>query len=77
MMMRERDIDNEYMEKYYDGYMSLLSRGGLTVVSDPYFKFGKNMLNKVKNAFDTEALKKNQNAASKNGMKKVMDCSHL
>ena len=56
MRMREREIDDEYMDRYYDGHMSLLNRGGLTLVSGPFFEFGENILNKVRNAFDTEAL---------------------
>ena len=40
MMLREREIDDEYMSKYYDEHISLLNRGGLTLVSGPFFKFG-------------------------------------
>ncbi len=33
MMIREREMDDEYMEKYYDLKMSLLNCGGLTLVN--------------------------------------------
>ena len=69
VMLRERDIDNECMDRHYDGHMSLLSRGGLTLVSRPFFEFGKNILNKVRSAFDTEALEQDSKTAFKKGKK--------
>ena len=66
MMLCEREIEDEYMDRYYAGHMSLLNRGGLTLVSGPFFEFGKNILNKVRNAFDTEALERYPKTAFKN-----------
>lgn len=77
MMLREREIDDDYMSKYYDGHMSLLNRGGLTLVSGPFFEFGKNILNKVRSAFNTEALERNPKNAFKDSKKEVMNNSHL
>ena len=77
MMLREREIDDEYMDNYYDGHLSLLNRGGLTLVSSPFFEFGKKILNKVRNAFDAEALERHPKTAFKNGKKQVMNNAHL
>ena len=38
MMVLERDIDDQYIEKYYDTHMSLLNRGGLTLVNTKFFE---------------------------------------
>ena len=57
--------------------MSLLNRGGLTLVSGSLFEFSKNILNKVRNAFDTEVLERHPKTAFKNGKKQVMNNAHL
>ena len=38
MFMREREMDDEYLKKYYDAHMSLLNKGGLTLVNKHYFE---------------------------------------
>ncbi|KAL7546687.1 hypothetical protein ACHAWF_017274 [Thalassiosira exigua] len=41
IMMRERDIDEEYLEKYYDINMALLNCGGLTLANKSFFTNGE------------------------------------
>ena len=41
MLLRAREMDNEYVEKYYDINMALLNNGGLTLVNN-YFLNGQN-----------------------------------
>ena len=41
MLIRERETDEAYMEKYYDFHMAMLNRGGLTLVKG-IFRVKKN-----------------------------------
>ncbi|KAL7547467.1 hypothetical protein ACHAWF_010769 [Thalassiosira exigua] len=53
--MRERDMDDEYVEKYYDPNVAILNRGGLTLVNAKYFVFGKLLMKRVRAAY-TEGM---------------------
>ena len=56
MMVRARDIDDEYTSKYYDSNMSLLNRGGLTFVSKLSFPWSKQLMNSLRCEFNLHTL---------------------
>ena len=43
LLMREREIDDAYMEKYYDSHMAMLNCGGLTLVKGFFFQMRENI----------------------------------
>ena len=59
MIIRERNIDAEYMSKYYDTNMLLYNQGGLALITKEYFEWAKQLmdearLNFTENHIDTD-----------------------
>ena len=72
MLIREREIDEEYMSKYYDESMSLLNRGGLTLVSKPFFEWGKKLMATIRAVFDEAAIDRDPKNAFENSKQLVL-----
>ena len=56
MMMCAREIDDEYIEKYYDSHMAFSNRGGLTVVEKTFLEWGKILLSKITGAYFLDVM---------------------
>lgn len=56
MILRSRDMDDEYVEKYYDMHMTLLNRGGLTLISKPFFEWAKLLLKLIRTVFTVDTI---------------------
>ena len=69
MMMREREIGDEYIEKYYDSHIALLNRGGLTLVNKRFFEWGKILLSKIRSAYNLDAMERDPKNAFHNSKK--------
>jgi hypothetical protein len=48
--------DRTYLEECYDRIYRLQNCGGLTLVSPPYFEFGKHLIQVVVNSLSTDTL---------------------
>ena len=72
MLMREREMDDEYLNKYYDSHMSLLNRGGLTLVNKHFFEWGKSMMRIIRASFDEETINRDPQHAFEKSKKDVM-----
>ena len=77
MMMREREIDDEYMEKYYDSNMGMLNHGGLTIVNKQFFSFGKLLLSTIRNTFDVDVISQDPSNAFENAKMSVVANTNL
>ena len=44
MQCKFDDIDEDYIQKYYDRHMSLLNTGGLTLVCSNFFEWGRKIM---------------------------------
>ena len=56
MMMREREIDDEYIEKYYDSHMAFSNRGGLTVVEKTFLESGNILSSKITGVYFLDVM---------------------
>ena len=77
MMVRERNIDDDYLSKYYDSHMALLNRGGLTLVHKTFFEWGKSLLSTIRNNFSVDDLERDPKNAFSKSKAKVMDDQRL
>ena len=50
LLMREREIDDAYMEKCYDSHMAMLNRGGLMLVKG-FFRVGEKPLHSIRDLY--------------------------
>ncbi|KAL7537398.1 hypothetical protein ACHAXR_010209 [Thalassiosira sp. AJA248-18] len=77
MMMREREMDDEYMDKYYDSNMSLLNSGGLTLVHAHFFEWGKQLLRKIRQAYDEDTINRDPRNSFKLSKESIMNDPQL
>ena len=56
ILTSEREIDDAYVEKYYDSHMAMLNCGGLTLVKGIFFKWGKTLLHSTRSSFNVETI---------------------
>ena len=73
MIFRASEIDDEYMDKYYDRHMSLLNRGGLTLVNKVFFEWGKKLMSIIRGAFDEDTIDRDPKYAFEKSKKFVMN----
>ncbi len=55
-MLREQEIDDKYLDKYYDSHMSLLNQGGITFINKTFFLWSKKVMNAIWRVFDEEKI---------------------
>jgi len=51
MIIHERDIDDEYMNKCYDTNMAMYNHGGLTLIRMEYFEWAKKLMDAIRTSF--------------------------
>ncbi|KAL7554136.1 hypothetical protein ACHAWF_017538, partial [Thalassiosira exigua] len=56
MILREREMTDEYVNEYYDPNMAMLNRGGLTLINSQFFKWGKKLMCAVRNAYSEDHI---------------------
>ena len=56
MTVYERDVDEKYLELYYDTNMAMLNQGGLTLISMAFFEWAKALILVVRDAFTEESI---------------------
>jgi len=52
--------------------MSLLNRGGLTLVNSHFFEWGKRVLSSIRNAFDVDDMERDPKHAFQTSKKKIL-----
>ena len=52
------DLGKKYIQKYYDRHMSLLNTGGMTLVSEDFFEWGKKVMAVSRQRLTKDILKK-------------------
>lgn len=73
MMLMEEDLDEEYMEQYYDTKISMVNCGGLTLVSKHYFEWGKKAMKHIRNSFTPNLMTQNLRTCFREGKREVME----
>lgn len=56
MLVREGQIDDEYLLQYYDLNMEMLNHGGLTLVSREFFEWGRDLMKIVRENYSEESI---------------------
>lgn len=56
MMIREHDVDEEYMCKYYDTNMYLYNEGGLTLIKKEFFEWAKQLMDNIRLTFTEHTI---------------------
>ena len=56
MLLRERDMDDEYMQNNYDSHMSLLNCGGLTLVNKIYFPWARLVMDTIRSVYNLDVI---------------------
>ena len=57
MQSKLDDIDEDYVQKYYDRHVSLLNTGGLTLVSRDFFEWGRKVMAVSRQRLSKDLLK--------------------
>ena len=76
MILHSRQLDEEYLARYYDPHMSLLNMGGLTLVSKHYFPWCRKVMATIRSVFNEDIINHDpQNVLSKAKEKVMSDKS--
>ena len=73
MLLRSRQMDDEYVEKYYDINMALLNNGGLTLVDKLFFEWGKQVMCTIRKKFNIGILELDPKNAFEKAKKSILD----
>ena len=73
MMMWEREMDDEYLEKYYDSNLALMNRGGLTLVHKHFFGWGRKLMAKIRSVYSLETIGRDPNNSFETAKMAVME----
>ena len=52
------DLDTHYLYNYYDGHMSMLNTGGMTLVSGQFFDWSRNVMDATRERISVSLLKR-------------------
>ena len=77
MFLRGRDMNDEYISKYYDGHLTLLNLGGLTLINSRYFEWGKQAMHTIRSSFDENKINRDPQNAFDIGKRGVMEDERL
>lgn len=69
MMLRAWQMDDEYVNNYYDITVAMRNCGGLTLVSKLFFEWGKMLLETIRSEYNTDAI----NLDPKNAFEKAKE----
>merc|ERR1711862_213228 len=56
MLIREQQLDDDYLSTCYDPNMAIFNHGGLTLVRKEYFEWAKNLMTAVRNNYTEESI---------------------
>ncbi|KAL7527064.1 hypothetical protein ACHAWF_006565 [Thalassiosira exigua] len=77
MILRERELTDEYVNEYYDPNMAMLNRGGLTLINSQFFKWGKKLMCAVRNAYSEDHITQDPQGSFGQAQDKVMSNDSL
>jgi len=77
MFLRGREMNDEYISKYYDGHLALLNCGGLTLINSRYFEWGKQAMHTIRSSFDENKINRDPQHAFDIGKQRVMEDERL
>jgi len=70
-------MNDEYISKYYDGHLTLLNCGGLTLIKSHYFEWGKQAMHMIRSSFDENKINRDPQHAFDIGKRRVMEDERL
>ena len=56
MLVREQQLDDDYLITCYDPNMAIFNHGGLALVRKEYFEWAKNLMTVVRNNYTEESI---------------------
>ena len=56
MLIREQQLDDDYLSTCYDPNMAIFNHGGLTLVRKEYFEWAKNLMTAVRNNYTEDSI---------------------
>ena len=77
MFIREGQMDDDYLNKYYDSHMCLLNRGGLTLVNKHWFEWSKRAMKFIRTECNENRIKREGQHAFDRAKTAVMTDSRL